>query len=703
MRLAATLLAAAVAAPVAAPVAALAADTPPPTTEAWPGYQVILWHHAAAALAAARRDGVTAAMLLGQRDDAVDGAALRQAAAPLAAAGLGLYVENIATDFYAPYHRWQPGHAVTWQFDAVRARHAADPADPTVFWRHPSLSDPLWQARIDARLAAHVRALAGMHPLYYSLGDETGIADLAAAWDFDRAPAALAAMRTWLRTQYPTLAALNAEWGSDFADWAAVVPDTTDAALARGDGNYASWSDFKTWMDAAFAAALRRGTQSVHDADPTARAGIEGGQIPGWGGYDYTRLAGAVDVLEAYEAGGNIEIARAVNPALVLLTTSTASGPAEAWRLWHGALLGVRGAILWDPEGGMAGARGAAMAPVFAALRQGGAEQMAVAAPAAGPVAILYAPASQHLRWLLDRRADTRPWTARDAAAEWDDAAARRPLEGALDWLAHRGLAPRWLTPAMLDAGVPAGVRAVLLPQALALSDRSVAALRDFAAAGGRVLADAPPGGFDAHGRPRAAPPLDAVTAILPGFAAATLEAALAAMAPAVTLAHADGTPVSDVEIRPAASGELALLGLLRDPHAATEAAEEVVVTLPRPAWVRDLPGAAPARRLGRIVLHLGAAPAILAIMPTLPPPPILAPVGTGRLRVSLAGPAAAAATVLRSELRDGAGAVLWSGSLTLRGDVVTWTLPPGIAAASARVTELPGGQAAVLGLAGDR
>ena len=79
-------------------------------------------------------------------------------------------------------------------------------------------------------------------------------------------------------------------------------PETTIQAMRRTDGNFAAWADFKAWMDVAFADALRRGTDAVHAADPNALAAIEGAQIPGWGGYDYTRLAHAVDVMEIYDA-----------------------------------------------------------------------------------------------------------------------------------------------------------------------------------------------------------------------------------------------------------------------------------------------------------------------------------------------------------------------------------------------------------------
>ena len=199
------------------------------------------------------------------------------------ASGLPWFLENIATDFYAPYHRYVPGKSVTWLFDEAKARRRRDPADATVFFRDPSLSDPAWQQRVDDRLAQIVTEQSRYHPLFYNMADESGIGDLAAAWDADISPPSLAAMRDWLKTQYPSLAALNAEWATAFASWDAVKPMLTDAALTQTDGNYAAWGDFKTWMDVAFARAVRSGTDAVHRADPSALAALEGGQLPGWG------------------------------------------------------------------------------------------------------------------------------------------------------------------------------------------------------------------------------------------------------------------------------------------------------------------------------------------------------------------------------------------------------------------------------------
>ena len=590
-----------------------------------------MWHtHGPAQLAGARRLGVTAGMVTGVRDDQPDrlAAALASRVAPLRQAGLGFYVGNIATDFYAAYHRWQPDHPLTWLFDEAHARHRADPADRAAFMRRPSLSDPAWLGRIAARLRAHVRVLAPLRPLYYSLGDETGIADLTAAWDFDLSPPSLAAMRVWLRGQYGTLAALNREWGTGFAGWDEVTPTPTDAALARRDGNFAGWTDFKAWMDVAFARAVRAGAEAVHAADPTARAAIEGAQIPGWGGYDYTLLAGAVDVMEITGADQAQGIAQAFNPALVTLTTATGAGAREAYGVWRAALAGSRGTILWDPDGelvapdGRPGARWPALAGVLGELGGPVGAYLRAATPHLDAVAILYSPASFRVEWLLDRQRDAaagKDWSLRNSEAELAETGLRAAMRQASEGLAHLGLQPRWLSPAMLAGGGLRGARALILPHALALSDAEVTAVRAFAAGGGTVLADIPPGGYDGHGRRRDASPLDDVARLLPGLPRAGLGVHLAAagVAPRFTLTRPDGAPADDVTIRALRHGDTTLLAFQRDFSEAGDVGgpEALTLNLPRPLWVRDLRDGQAARRVAHLALHLDTAtPALLAI-----------------------------------------------------------------------------------------
>lgn len=530
----------------------------------WDAYQMLLWQDRTPVqmrgLAALGFTGAKLSATGGNVD--AEGRALRQGA------GLSYYLENLATDFYAPYHRYTIGKPVNWLLEAAKAQYRANPRDPDVFVREPGLLDPVWLERIRLRLDGVVRAEAANRPLFYNLGDESGIADLAVAWDFDMAPASLAGFRAWLRTGYPDLPALNAQWGSAFAAWDDVMPELTDAAVRRADGNFSAWSDFKAWMDVAFARAVQAGTDAVHGADRTALSALEGGQVPGWGGYDYALLAPAVDVMEIYDYGNSLDVAVAFNPALIPLRTSFGAGPREAHAVWRHLLHGGRGTVVWDEADdvvaadGSPGPRGREIAALMRAI-QPVAALLRAAQPDPDAVAILVSQASFRVNWLLDRQKGDRDWAARDAEREYDDNAWRASRRVLVERLAELGVQPRFVSSGMLEGGRlrDGSVKVLILPHAIALSDAEVDAIRAFRAAGGTVLADTEPGLFDGHGRRRAAAPLTEVPhpavvrldgdganpSTLAGLAALLRDAGVA---PRVRLLGPDGQAATGVEAR---------------------------------------------------------------------------------------------------------------------------------------------------------
>ena len=584
----------------------------------WADFPIIVWQTPLPAqLPVLARLGVTATAIIPDRRDGApppDPRPLDQ----LARHGIGFYVENTATDFYAAYHRWQPGLPVNAAFLALQQRHRADPGDLGVFERHPSLSDPAALARIAARLERTVHEYRAYHPLFYSLGDETGIADLAAAWDFDLSPASFSGFRAWLHQLYPDLAALNAEWGTDYRRWDAVRPMLTTAAMQQADGNCAAWSDFKAWMDVAFARAIAAGTAAVHAADPGALPGIEGAQIPGWGGYDYSRLAPAVDVMEIYDAGADLDLAESFNPRLIPLTTSSPD-PAAIPNIWREMLRGSRGLILWDPEHRLAGAEGRAMAPVFAALHRI-APQLARATPVVDPVAILYSPASFRVRWLLEHRAAGDAWTQRGAAAEWDDTGLYDGPARFVAGLAGLGLRARFLTDATVSGDGLRGLHALILPQTIALSPAAAQAIRVFVARGGLVIADGEPGLYDEHGRKLARGELADLLAAggIVRLAASDATAARlapllrrAGLPPGVLLRAADGQIAEGVDAYRWRDGSRTILAL----QVTGSTRVTVELKLDRPTSLSDLATGRALGRLDRFTLPLDPAmPTIFAV-----------------------------------------------------------------------------------------
>jgi hypothetical protein len=632
----------------------------PPAPD-WSDYQIIMWQPQSVQNDRLLKSiGVDAAMMIADRAAPrhLDPALLR----PLVGASLRWYVENIATDFYSAYHRWSPGKPVNWRFLAVQQLYRANPDDRTALIRDPSLSDAAWRNKIALRVGAVVAADKPYRPLFYNLADEAGIADLNAFWDFDFSRPSLAAMRQWLKTRYSNLAALNAEWGTRFASWGAVMPMTTAAAMKRGNGNYAAWEDFRAFMDVAFARAVAAGTAAIHAADPTALSGLTGAQKPGWGGYDYATLAGTTDVMEP--ESGLFPLIRDLAPRVRLLSTSFGGGPEEEHGIWQALLDGGNGIIIWDSKrdfiaaDGTFGPRGRYAASYFPELRTGLGALVLNLRRLADPVAILYSPASLETQWLLDWRGKGDAWTERGADAEdRDDGTVRAAMNAYDESLTRLGFVPRYLSPDMIERGALAqGCRVLILPHAIALSRAEARAIRNFAARGGTVIADVAPGTYDEHGRrldhPRAVP----VVTSAPGDAARLgVLLAGAGMKPSFPVSGAGAVR------RVFEDGKVELLAVQKD--GAMPAGGVVTVSLPRPAFVYDLRAKSFLGRQRSLTLTLDdAAPTLLALAPTpLPAPELSAPQAAHpgewvRLRFGFSGASPTALHVLHLALRDPAG-----------------------------------------------
>lgn len=143
-----------------------------------------------------------------------------------------------------------------------------------------------------------------------------------------------------------------------------------------------------------------------------------------------------------------------------------------------------------------------------------------------GPVALLYSPASVRLTWLVEAdhlHGDKWPlaWSA-DTARERRESPQLRLRVSVSKLFADLGLNATWISSRMLEEGAllrerrttPSGktipaFSLLFLPRVIALSDKEAAAVREFVAGGGTVVADACCGRFDEHGRWRARPALD--------------------------------------------------------------------------------------------------------------------------------------------------------------------------------------------------
>ena len=689
----------------------------PSAAHPWSDYQIIMWQgQTLAGYATLKELGVTAGMV--QADHRDEASTSMPSLARLVEADLRCYLENIATDFYSPYHKWYDDRPVDWRFLEAKRRYWANPRDRAAFMRETSLSDPEWLNKIHDRLIRSVRALHPYRPLYYSLGDETGIADLAASWDFDLSDFSLAGMREWLKGDYDSLTALNQQWGTAFSFWDEVVPMTTDEAMRRSDENFSAWADFKEWMDVSFAHALKSGSDAVHAADPGAVSAIEGAQIPGWGGYDYSRLATSVGAMELYAYGENIPIARSFNPGLILLTTSFGGGPSEAHRVWRELLRGTRGLILWDAksefvgEDGSLGDRGRAAAAYFGEVRNGLGALLINSQRHTDPIGILYSPASRRVQWLLDRRASAEEWSRRGASTEYQDDAIRAGTRQFAHALEHMGLQHRFVSSEQVRRGELLGdYRVLILPHAIALGASEAAEIRGFVERGGVLIADSEPGRFDEHGRRLTKPALSDLFAGPAnrssgsfGFGrgkAIYLASAngrdrqntqrlsrildSAGVKPPFPVLRADGGPAIDVETRIFSNGALTIVALQREYLSASnpDTRETVVLALPRIFSVYDLRTRHLLGNTDRLELELGPVePVVLSLSEKPIAPPAIAGPRRAHLgeitefQIRSGSPAEHGIIHLDITGPDGGTIAHYSENLVLDGAVTTKVLP---------------------------
>lgn len=486
-----------------------------PPREPWWDYRIVMWQqYPPDRWPALKQIGINAGQYVGRN---------KPPAGFVFNNDLQWYAENIATDFYAEYHRWRPDRRVNWSYYEAKELYKKDPAGKEAFKRNPSLSDPVWLKKIHDRLVDVTRAQSPYRPIFYDLGDESGIADLSAYWDFDFSDHSLNEMRRWLKERYGALDALNRQWGTSFTAWERVTPETTNQAMKRTDANFSSWADHKEWMDVAFARALKTGVDAIHSVDPSAYVGIAGAQMPGWGGYDYARLTEVLNFFEPYDIGNNIEIIRSIAPGTPVVTTSFARGPSERHRIWYELLHGARGQILWDDKfefvnsDGTIGPRGAETKPYYTELRGGLAALLINSERQSDPIAIHYSQASFRTDWMLHHQPKGDAWVNRTASSERLDSDFLRLRESYCRLVEDLGLQYDFVSYLQLEAGVLGrrGYRVLILPDSNSLSEREAEAIRDFVGRGGIVVTTSEPGVFDEHSRRLDKPRLTDISAKL--------------------------------------------------------------------------------------------------------------------------------------------------------------------------------------------
>lgn len=395
------------------------------------------------------------------------------------------------------------GQLVDNRFDKEFREPYEKTKDRRYLCRKPCFSDADYLASNRVEVARKVEKLKVLKPQVYDCNDENSLTRWEASFDFCFSDHCLAAFRRWLKTQYADLAALNAEWGTAFGAWEDVVPDTTPEAKERAKRTdvrgYAAWADHRRFMEITYMNFFAGVREEIDRHDPGHRFDMSGTQPPnGWTGMDYWLLSKTVDLPAIYDLEQTGEIVRSFRSFVHPWIGYASGADSLRYSIWRDAFRFLDYGVSYYHEGLMLMPDYTIPAPVKAAseawkdLQDGGARLLRSLTE--DPEALIhYSHASTHAAQIEGRYAD---FIA--ARERW------------VNRLIATGTPFRFVAYAEIENGELERTQAktVILSASSALSDREVAALRTFAARGGRIVGDRLAGLMDGHCRQRSENPM---------------------------------------------------------------------------------------------------------------------------------------------------------------------------------------------------
>ena len=458
-----------------------------------------------------------------------------------------------------------PGFGVYWHYRQKYLEQKdkfLEAGDKRYLVRDPDLADDAWLEQLRGILRNGMEKFKPFRPLAWYLADESSLTAYGDPFDLSWSEPTLTKFRAWLRSQYPSLNALNEEWETRFSSWDEVVPLTTAEAQAKG--NYAGWMDHRIFMEEVFAHALQVAAETVKQEDPGSRPSISGTQVPGpSNAVNWYRLDQIVDYLQPYSDGDQDELHRTMRPGLILtgFTGYQDHGKVLRHQLWHRLFHGHIGASLfWHYTALNADLslteQGRDLGETINEFRNEGLALLLRGAERENcGIAVHYSLLSVKGQWITDGHIESHEVTNGEATS----AHLKRFQANRTAWLhalEDAGYQYDLLTTEQIDAGKLAGYRALVLPDSIALSDSEAAAIRKFVEGGGLLLADVETGLMDGHGRWQALGRLDDLL----GVQRVEMRSSPSEGPPAKLRVTLSSGPV-DVEVLPAGTGLRTTMG----------------------------------------------------------------------------------------------------------------------------------------------
>ena len=313
---------------------------------------------------------------------------------------------------------------------------------------------------------------------FFNMGDEMSITYYSTPIDICFSPHCLKEYRKFLKTIYPSLAALNKHWETSFKTWDEVMPMITEEVLTRE--NPAPWSTHREFMDRVFAGNVNMQADVIRKIYPNGYygpTGLEGKPHVYGGGCNFEHMR-PLTMLSAY---GDARIPLSFNRKNRMIMCYRGYKRTEISQYinyWEGLFAGERGANHWytwsffQPDYSRAKNR-EFFSKIIWELRSGIAALFVNSDKFTDEAAILYSHASARSNFLKEEKLDV--------------------FENLLSFARYfedRAVGYRFILPQELENGTLKKFKVLVLPESTALSAKQAQAIKDFVKNGGLLLAD---------------------------------------------------------------------------------------------------------------------------------------------------------------------------------------------------------------------
>ena len=400
------------------------------------------------------------------------------------------------------------------------ARHARDDRVLNL-----GLFDPAWIEQQRESIERSCRQAAPYRPVAYTLGDEN-ILCRGKPFEACRAPETAAAYRDWLRQRYGSIAALNAAWGTQHADFAAVGEPMWSDEAAEQTVTFAPFIDYRLFMDTEFARCHETLAGFVRREDPGAKVGWDGFLNYFWfTGFDFHKLTRNLDVNNIYSRKPlQGELLRSFKQPGAFtgewMNRIADSEAGFAGISWHNLFRGHNSVWWWSAWGTYYSPFNPDLSVSdfgrwffndLNEIRSGPGKLLLHATRDDPGIAIYYSHADLFAAELAERHVPEAVFASGDCHGGFLNN--HRRLLFALE---DSGYQYHYVAGAQLEAepGCLDGCRVVFLPFATCLSDTQVKRLRAFVRNGGTLVADGRTGLLTGNGVVRGERPLDEVFGI---------------------------------------------------------------------------------------------------------------------------------------------------------------------------------------------